>query len=188
MAAIRKRKRKDGSTCYRVEVRMKGSPRQSATFDSITDAKKWASETETDIRRGRHFKSFEAKKHTLAETIDKYLADILPHKRTGHDKTKALLEFWKKELGAYTLADTTPARIAEKRDELAKGTTYRKRKRSPATCNRYTAALSNVLTYAVRQWGWMERQPGLERWTSCTESRGRVRTLTAQTSGRACWT
>jgi hypothetical protein len=55
MATIERRIADDGSISYRVKVRLKGYPAQSATFDRLTDAKKWASATESAIREGRHF-------------------------------------------------------------------------------------------------------------------------------------
>jgi len=70
MANIEKRISKDGKTSYRVKIRLKGFPSQSATFERLTDAKKWAQQTESAIREGRHFKTTEAKRHTLAELTD----------------------------------------------------------------------------------------------------------------------
>ena len=67
MANIEKRISNDGKTSYRVKVRLKGFPSQSATFERLTDAKKWAQQTESAIREGRHFKTSEAKRHTLTE-------------------------------------------------------------------------------------------------------------------------
>lgn len=81
MAAIEKRTAQDGSISYRVKVRLKGKPTQSATFVRLTDAKKWAASTESAIREGRHFKTAEAKKHTLADLVGRYARDILPAKR-----------------------------------------------------------------------------------------------------------
>lgn len=79
MATIQKRTIKDGSVSYRVQVRLKGHPTETASFDRLTDAKRWAGQTEAAIREGRHFKTTEAKKHTLAETIDRYIKDVLVH-------------------------------------------------------------------------------------------------------------
>jgi len=57
---------KDGKTVYRVKVRRKGYPTQSSTFARITDARKWAQITEAAMEEGRHFKTTEAKRHTLS--------------------------------------------------------------------------------------------------------------------------
>jgi hypothetical protein len=46
----------------------------------LTEARKWVQITEAAILAGRHFKTAAAKRHTLAELIDRYLATVLPHK------------------------------------------------------------------------------------------------------------
>ena len=66
MAHIETRKDNSGDTRYRVQVRLKGFPTQSATFERKTDAKKWAQQTEAAIREGRHFKTVESKRHTVS--------------------------------------------------------------------------------------------------------------------------
>lgn len=81
MATITKRTDSTGATSYRVEVRLKGTERQSETFKRLTDARKWAQATEAAIREGRHFKTSEAKRHTLAELADRYARDVLPTKK-----------------------------------------------------------------------------------------------------------
>ncbi len=78
MAYIQKRVTADGRTRYRVQIRKKGYPTQTATFERLTDARKWARDTEADIDHGRHFKTVAAKKHTFAELIDRYIEDVLP--------------------------------------------------------------------------------------------------------------
>ena len=80
MANIEERKTRDGKTTYRVKVRLKGFSAQTATFHRRTDAKRWAQTTETAMREGRYFKTTEAKKHTLADVINRYLCDVLPTK------------------------------------------------------------------------------------------------------------
>ena len=48
MASIERLKNKKGIT-FRVKVRVKGFPSQSATFSSIVDAKQWGKRTEVDL-------------------------------------------------------------------------------------------------------------------------------------------
>jgi integrase len=176
MANIEKRISKEGKTSYRVKVRLKGFPTQQATFDRVTDARKWAQQTEAAIREGRHFKTTEAKRRTLGEMIDRYINDILPTKPKNSKNTLLHLTWWKEELGQYSLAEISPALIAEKRDVLAAGTTTRKTLRSPSTVVRYMAALSHAFTIAVKEWGWVEDSP-MRRVTKPKEPRGRVRFL-----------
>lgn len=157
MASIQERTTKDGKTHYRVQIRIKGHEIVRATFDRKTDAKRWAQKIEADIREGRYFKTAEAKKHTLKEAIIRYEKDILPHK--PRTKQEGQLQWWKEEIGHYSLADITPALIAEYRDKLMQGVTRHGKKRAPTTILRYLAALSHVLTIASHEWGWIDESP-----------------------------
>ena len=176
MASIEKRVTDDGETSYRVKVRIKGFPVQSATFERVTDAKKWAQNTESAIRENRHFKTSEAKRHTLAEMLERYARDVLPTKPKTAPFQLRQLNWWKAEIGSFALADVTPALIAQYRDKLAGGITVRGKPRNPATVNRYLAVLSHAFTVAVREWGWIEDTP-MRRVSKGKESRGRVRFL-----------
>lgn len=176
MANIEKRVSGSGEISYRVKIRIKGHPTETATFARLTDAKDWAKITEGAIKDRRYFKNTESKKRTMAELIDRYITDVLPAKPKSEDKQKSQLLWWKKELGDYFLIDITPALIAEKRDALAKEKTRFNRKYSPATVNRYLAALSHALTIATNDWGWMEDSP-MRKVSKPKEPRGRVRFL-----------
>ncbi|MCK4503243.1 MAG: site-specific integrase [Desulfuromonadales bacterium] len=176
MATIQERQSSDGKTKYRVIVRLKGCSPHTATSERKTDAKKWAQDTESAIRDGRHFKTVEAKKHTLQEMVDRYVENVLPLKPKTYKNQKMQLEWWADALGYNLLSDVTPALIAECRDKLLAGTTYRGTKRSPATVVRYLAAISHVFTVAVNEWGWIEHSP-VSKVKKPTEARGRIRFL-----------
>lgn len=177
VASIRKRTNKDGTTSYRVDIRLRGFPPQRATFKRLTDAKKWGQHTEAAIREGRYFKTAEARKHTFAELADRFIGDVLPKKSTRAAKIqKAQMLWWKEQLGDYVLADVTPALITECRDTLLSGTTNNSQQRSPATVVRYMAALSHAFTIAINEWAWLEDSP-MRKVKKPTESRGRVRYL-----------
>lgn len=176
MATIEKRTNPKGDISYRVRVRLKGFPAETATFERITDARRWAQQIEAAIREGRHFKTSEAKRRTCSEMIDKYIRDIIPHKPKNLSNRLLHLHRWKEELGAYSLSEVTPAVIAEVRDKLANEVTVRKKIRSSATVIRYLAALSHVFTIAVKEWGWIDDNP-LRKVTKPKESRGRIRFL-----------
>ncbi len=172
MATITKRETQEGKASYQVKVRLKGYPAQTATFPRLTDAKKWAVQTEAALRERRHFKGVESRKHTLADLIDRYTRDVIPTKGTfGRNQARQLV-YWRDELGAYTLADVTPAMIAEARDKLAapRGTL------GPSTVVRYLAVLSHAFSVAVKEWGWVDDNP-CRRVTKPKEPRGRVRFL-----------
>ncbi|MGH8141410.1 MAG: hypothetical protein ACREU2_02640, partial [Steroidobacteraceae bacterium] len=141
---------------------------------------------------GKHFRSVEARRRTLAEAIDRYIAEELPKKRAGH-MHRHNLPWWRKHLGHLKLADVTPAILVEMRGKLAretytrakpasnrttlkKGEQPRQFKRSPTTVNRYLAVLSHVFTIARREWHWVSHNPFLEV-GRFRESAGRVRFL-----------
>ena len=175
MATLVKRVSQLGEISYQVKVRLKGYPAQSATFERKTDAKKWAQHTEAAIREGRHFKTTEAKRHNLAELVDRYVKDVLPAKRDTVNQTRQLA-WWKEQLGTHALADISPALLAEYRDRLAKTPTPSGKPRSPSTVVRYMAALSHAFSIASKEWGWVEDNP-FAKVTRPKEPRGRVRFL-----------
>lgn len=176
MANIEKRTSNTGEISYRVKVRIKGFPAQTATFERRTDATKWAQSTESAIRENRHFKTAEAKRHTLGELIDRYIKGVLSTKpKNARDQVRQL-EWWKEKIGSYALSDISPALIVENRDKLLEGVTVRGTQRNPATVVRYMAALSVALTHGVKELGWLDDSP-MRKVTKPKESRGRVRFL-----------
>jgi integrase len=153
---IQERETKDGKLHYRVQIRIKGHTKRK-TFHSLTKAKLWKQKEECKIRDGLDFKTEEAKKHTLHEAISRYERDVLPNKPRA--KQEQQLQWWKGAIGSYSLADLTPALIAEQRDKLSQTITKYGRKMAPTTVLRYLAALSHVFTMAMQEWGWMQESP-----------------------------
>jgi integrase len=177
MATIVRRPGPNGQQVYRAQVRRKGHPSLSATFTKLSDARKWVQVTEAAILEGRHLPTAEAKRHTLADAIDRYLADVLPHKSAPSIEMQTIqLRWWRARLGHCLLAELAPALIAEHRDTLARGEGVR---RENSTVRRYLAALSHALTVAVKEWGWLDDSP-MRKVTKPREPRGRVRFLSDQ--------
>lgn len=69
-----------GKPAFRVRIRLAGYPSISKSFKRRTDAVRWQRKTEGDIQSGQYDKTAAAKKHSLAELIDKYVKEILPTK------------------------------------------------------------------------------------------------------------
>jgi integrase len=180
MALIEERRTKDGIIKYRVQIRLKGFPTTTATFERKTDAKRWAQQTEAEMRTGRYFKTVESKKHTVQELIERYEANILPQRGRDMKTVKGELTWWKEQLGPYLLADITPQFIAEFRDKLAKepikvnesikankpkdlkAPKKPLRYRTPATIIRYLASLSVCFSYAIEDLAWIDANPVLK--------------------------
>ena len=170
MATIDQRLGPDGTKVFRIRVRRKGYATQTATFAKLSEAKQWLQSTETAIREGRYFQKSAAKTHTLTDVINRYLREILPHKRPSTIPTQAQhLHWWQTQLGHYVLADITPALVGEHRSILLQG-------RANATVVRYLAVLSHAFTIAVREWQWCEDNP-VRKVSKPKEPRGRVRFL-----------
>jgi integrase len=176
MASIRTKLRADGSYSYHVQIRVKGTPPVTETFERKTDAKRWAEQTEAAIRQRRYFKVFEAQRHTAAEMIDRFLKDVLPQRPKQRRDLTSHLGWWKSEVGAHLLSELTPSVLSAARDKLSKATTVRGKKRAPATVLRIMASLSAVLKVAERDWQWIETSP-MTRITKPVAGRGRVRFL-----------
>lgn len=174
MATVQKRKNEDGTTSYRVMVRLKGHPTATATFSRLTDAREWGTKTESDMKAGRYFGA--AKLKTLNDLCDKYIPAAKLRLKSWAEIERQL-KWWQAKAGSEMLAHITPARIAEWRDELAAMPKQRGGgKRSAADVNRTIAALSGAMTHAVKELGWIERNP-CERVTKPKEAGGRVRFL-----------
>jgi integrase len=168
---------KDGSKVYRVKIRLKGHPTQSATFQRKTDAKRWQQNTVSAIQEGRHFKTTEAKRRTFEEMIKRYCKDILPQKsEVMQTEQYRHLDWWKERLGNHVLADITPNAISELRDKLLTEIGPKGKRRSSATTVRYLAALSHVYSVATREWEWVTDNPVLKV-KKPKEPKGRVRFL-----------
>ncbi|KVN59742.1 hypothetical protein WM03_24730 [Burkholderia ubonensis] len=160
MATIRERKDAQGHKSYHVQIRLKGFPPQTRTFDSKTLAKQWAAQVEADLRAGRYMQRVEAERHTVSEMIDRYRKEILLTRKPQREADQGrVLDWWSSRLGAYSLAELTPALIGTCRDEFASIPTPNGGPRAPATVVRSLATFSHVLSVAVKEWQWLETSP-----------------------------
>ena len=164
MATIQKRIKKDGTVVFKAVIRVKGYPTMTASFDKKTAARTWIGQHEPLMKEGRHITDYEAKKHTLNDLIDRYIAVELPKRKpTDHQKYKMQLEWWKSHIGKYLLSKVTPALLSECKELLVTEASPKpkngKKTRSEATANRYMACLSIVLSKASKEWGWMDENP-----------------------------
>lgn len=179
MATIETRISKDGGKQYRVKLRLRGHRAASATFDRMTDAKRWAAETEAAIRAGRYFDQAEARRHTVADLVDRYLGETLPNANIRGKRERTLhLNMWRELLGHVTLADLTAPKINEVRSKMLSRITRRGRPVEPGTINRQLMVLASMLTTAVKDYGWLDDSP-MRKLSKLAEPRGRVRFLSA---------
>jgi integrase len=192
VATIRERKKAGGTRVFHAQVRMAGFPARTASFRTRRQAERWATMVEAEMIEGKHFRSVEARRRTLADAVDRYFRDELPKKRDAR-MHKTTLSFWKAQIGHLKLADVTPAVIAEHRDKLRHGTYTKAKKgakrsvfkdgekptqypRSPSTVNRYLSCLGHLFTVARREWHWIGWKP-TDSVSKYPEGAGRVRHL-----------
>ncbi len=141
MAYIEKRK-----TGYRVQVRRRGLPSISRTFDLKADAEAWGREVEREAQRGNiAVLQQAAQKTTLSEAIDAYLSSArLAGLRSKRDISPRL-ESARAALGTRFLANLRGADVAAWRDQLLTSGL------AQSSVRLYLAALSAVLSYAERE-------------------------------------
>jgi integrase len=199
VATIRERSKADGSSVFHVQVRQAGFPARTASFPTRRQAERWAKTIEAEMIEGRHFRSVEARRRTIAAAIDRYLAEELPKKRDG-GMHRVCLPWWRDRLGDLKLADVTPAILVEqrgklgrehyrradpraKRTSLKKGEAARTYTRSNSSVNRYLACLSHVFTIARKEWHWVAHNP-FDGVSKLRESKGRIRYLNDEERSR----
>jgi integrase len=177
------------SVSYRAQVRVKGKPAQSETFPNLKEAKAWASSLESAIRENRHHPHLAGGKKSFAELVQKY-REAMGDLDTTKSVRKQHLDWWSEHFAGRTLAEITPALVAEARDALAaekftRGKVQEKKgvkippneyARSGSTVNRYLATLSHMFTMAVKEWRLVPTNP-VRDITKKKEARGRVRFL-----------
>lgn len=185
MASINERRTRDGRVRYLVQVRLRGHPPETATFDRKRDAKLWAQATEAALREGRYFPTREAKHRTVGELIEAYREEGLVRLAESERRSRAAtLAWWNRQLGVCLLADVTPARVADCLRLLTQGKGLSGKPASPATRNRYQAALSAAFRWGMApERGWTDTNP-VRRVGRLTEPQGRVRFLSEEECGR----
>jgi len=150
MASINVHISRDGVKSFRVRIQRKGQKTLSATFPTLSEARKYATMIEGRIIEGRHFPTTKTHR-TLSELLERYDREIMPKKDEETQKThRAALHFWRDRLGHKTLEDITREDIIQGRDELSKT-------RKPATVHKYMSIITHSLNIAVKEYGWLHQ-------------------------------
>jgi integrase len=153
MATIEKVQRREG-VVYKAKVRRDGYATVCKSFKTRSDAQKWARRLETGMDADDTGLTNEGQKHTLADAIARYRAEVLTELRPETArKYEQHLDFWGAKLGHLRLSEIIPAKVAKVRDGLAADSL------APATQNRYMATLASVLTACVKRWHWLPASP-----------------------------
>lgn len=144
MANILPRKRKDGSTAYLVNIRIKRAGkiihRESETFDREPAAKAWAKKREAELAQPGALDK--PKDPILADVIDQYNLE----KMKEHGKTKTqVLRTIKASIGHLHCSEIDSPRLVEFARSI---------KATPQTVGNYFSHLAAVFTVARPAWGY----------------------------------
>jgi integrase len=143
MANFQDYRTNDGKKRILAVVRIKGFKRTARAFDSLRDAKDWASATEKELRglRDRGGARADITTLTVEDLAKAYLADPKVKQRRSFDSIEQLVAAWVDEYGTAKLRGFGYLQIVAFRDKLL-GTGL-----SPARVNRYVSQMR-------RCWNW----------------------------------
>ena len=173
---IRKYQKKDGSISFHAEVRRKNAKPLRESFRTLTDAKNWVRKMESTILDGKHVLDNKARKYTVNDLVEHYTRVYLSKFPSRLKDQTSHLTWWKEIYGHKVLIEITPSLLSEAKETLLSGVTFRKKKRSSATVNRYFSTLSRAFALAHREWEWVIDNP-FHRVSKLKESGGRNRFL-----------
>ncbi|MDB4308054.1 site-specific integrase [Gammaproteobacteria bacterium] len=142
MATFRKR----GAYQWQTQVRKKGQPLQTKTFETRALAEQWARAIEVEIDKGVFVSRAEAESTTLKELLERYLEEITPLKKGAASETNRLRALMRLPMARRYVAGIRGVDIARYRDE-------RLRKVTPSTVKRDLVLLGHVFEVARKEWG-----------------------------------
>lgn len=175
---IFERKDKNGKVIrYCFQIRKQGFTPVFGSYRLKTRAVNERNKTLAAMEEGRFSGVSEARKHLLKELIERYEKSYAEKINSAKQTTE--IRWWKEQLGDWRLSDITSILIAEYQDRLLQEITVRKKPRSNGSVRRYLAALSHILSVAVKNYGWLQENP-MSRVTKPKEPRGRVRFLSPE--------
>ncbi len=177
MANIQKRVNKKNEVSYRALVRIKGYPVQSKTFLKLAHAQEWAKRIEIEMKDGKFFMTPEAQRRTVNELIDRYTTEVIIPKKDK--RLVPYLNIWRKIIGQFSLAAVNRDILTDALHKIEAIPKPHGGKKSPATMNRYIAAMSIVFSYAYKKLDWIERNP-FEKVDKYKEPKGIVRYLKSE--------
>jgi len=137
---------KRGDLQWRAQIRRKGYPQQSATFNTKSEAEAWAATVESEMVRGVFVSRTEAENTTLSEAMDRYLHEVSAMKK-GAAVEAVRIRYWKNHpLSTRPLAGIRSSDLAVWRDSRLKEV-------SSSTVNREMNLISHVFTICIKEWG-----------------------------------
>lgn len=137
---------------WQAKVRRNGHAQQSRTFETHTEAKKWARDVESQIDRGIFNPMVEAEATTLAVALDRYEREVTVQKKGAVQERTKIGKLKRHKLASRSMASLKSSDIAALRDEILK-------EHTASTCLKYLALISHLYTIAAKEWDFGVQNP-----------------------------
>ena len=142
MATIRRK----GDYQWHVQVRRKGYPTQTRTFETRAEAESWALVIESEMVRGAFVSRASAEKTTLRDLVERYVEEVSPTHRGHETEVVRLRAMARHTICGKSVANLAPADFSRYRDKRLKEV-------APATVVRELGIFHHVLEHAKKEWG-----------------------------------
>jgi len=127
---------------YTARVRRGGHPTHSKTFQRLSDARRWATDTERAIDVG----TFIYQDSTLDQLLIRYAAEVTSQKRGAKVENYRLGIIKRHSIGQLWLSKLNSTHLAQYRDD-------RLLRAGPATVARELSIISHAIRIAMSEWG-----------------------------------
>ena len=148
MASYRKRK----SGHWQVQVRKKGYPTQTKSFNSKAAAAQWVRSIEYEMDQGLFVSRNEAETTTVGELLNRYLEEYTPHKKGAGPETYRIRMLLRHPLAKRFIATIRGLDMARYRDE-------RLQKVTSGSVRRELTILSQLFEISRKEWGIFVHNP-----------------------------
>ncbi len=154
MASIQKR-----GKYWRVQVRRKGYPTLSGTFDTKAEAALWAAQQEKVVAEQtpeRVVQRLRNTEYALSDALDRYTDEILPSKKpTTQNRDRGIIKRLKADYGDVALAKLDGPRLSSMIRQWG-GTLQGQARLSANSIRLYLAILSHLFNVARKEWGMVD--------------------------------
>lgn len=138
--------RKKGPHQWHAQIRRKGWPQQTRTFNTQLEAKTWATMIEREMDAGVFVSRNEAEATSFASALELYAKEVTSKKRSSASELSRIQAMQRHPMALRSLASIRGSDMASYRDSrLEEGL-------APATVRRELALISHVFTIARKEW------------------------------------
>ena len=148
-------------TKYKAVVRIKGYSTKCKYFKKKTDAKLWASTTQTAMQNGTYIEHSEnpviaggATIKTMADLITYFEENEAIDRYSYPEKYKVMYDWWRNKIGHLKCSELTSSILADCKRLLITEDCIKPagKQRGNSTINKYLMALSAVITFGMKEY------------------------------------